>query len=132
MFIVIPLLILVTGCGAVNPRINLDDVIVANDRATEVFFRPKTLVGSSLDFDIIANGTLIGEVENGEFVTRQLIPGEYKFHSKNWGAVIDRVTTMQLEPSLTYFVKVYLAYGFFASSVYFQPVAPEIALIGRD
>lgn len=44
------------------------------------------------------------------------------------GAVIDRIATMKLEAGLTYFVKVNLANGFIASSVYFQPVAAEIAL----
>lgn len=73
-----------TGYGAVNLRINLDDG-VADERATVVFFRPYALAGSNLDFDIVANGTLIGEPKNGKTVTRQLMPGEYKLHSRNGG-----------------------------------------------
>jgi len=123
---------IITGCAATNPLITLDGVVVNDERATVVFFRPKAPAGFLMSFDLIANGILIGELKNGSTVSRQLMPGEYKLHSKNGGAVIDRITTMKLEPGQIYFVKVYLVSGAWVNSVYFQPVAPKVVLSDRD
>ncbi len=130
--LVVAYVAILSGCAATNPRITLDGVVVNDERATVVFFRPKAPAGFLMSFDLIANGMLIGELKNGSTVSRQLMPGEYKLHSRNAGAVIDRITTMKLEAGQIYFVKVYLVSGFFASSVYFQAVAPKIVLSDRD
>mgnify|MGYP000090626027 CR=1 FL=1 len=120
-------ILILSGCANTGARFNSSTLESApDDKALVYFYRPSAFQGSAINFNIIANGVKIGELDNGAYTKRTLKPNTYKIHSKTMA--IDRISTFVFEAGKTYFIRSFIEMGIWVSSIRFSLMHKDDAL----
>ena len=112
------LLLFLNGCGGKMITVPLDPSPLSTEEATVTIFHDQGFIDN---FKIFLDDELIGHVTSEVHLKYSVVPGEHELHSEV-GVAIDRVTKMDFEAGQTYYMRLWMDFGMFVSSVRIDPV----------
>ncbi len=116
---------ILSGCSAGGSPFLMPDK-ATQGKALVYFFRPSAFVGNMASPTLVDNGKEIGDIENGQFVKYEALPGKHKFHTDTM--IIDKETEFDLVAGETYYIRAALQQGFWTSTWQLTRIFPEEAL----
>lgn len=91
-----------------------------------VFYRPSAFQGGAVSWTVSNNDQRLLSLKNGQFVTQDMTPGDYKLHTST--GAIDRPLEITLEADKTYYIRTDMRVGMWVGSIALTRVYDEQAL----